>query len=129
MSNRRWRPVVMSGLAVLVIWALAITGYVIAKHSRMTAEKVKAYAESINLSQLTGEARANAIKRLADMLNSLSLEERRKARLERLTWNWLDQMTEAEKAAFIEATMPTGFKQMLTSFEQLPDDKRRRAID
>jgi hypothetical protein len=119
----------MSGLAVLVIWALAITGYVIAKHCRMTAEKVKAYAESINLSQLTDEARANAIKRLADMLNSLSLEERRKARLERLTWSWLDQMTEAEKAAFIEATMPTGFKQMLTSFEQLPDDKRRRAID
>jgi hypothetical protein len=38
-------------------------------------------------------------------------------------------MTEEEKASFIELTMPTGFKQMLTSFEQLPEDKRRRAID
>jgi hypothetical protein len=25
--------------------------------------------------------------------------------------------------------MPTGFKQMLTSFEQLPEEKRRKAID
>src|ERR1035441_9935317 len=50
-------------------------------------------------------------------------------RLEPQAWSWFDKMTEEEKAAFIEATMPTGFKQMLTSFEQLPDDKRRKTID
>ena len=38
-------------------------------------------------------------------------------------------MTEAEKGAFIEATLPTGFKQMLTAFEQLSEDKRRNAIE
>jgi hypothetical protein len=38
-------------------------------------------------------------------------------------------MTEDEKAAFVELTMPTGFKQMLASFEQLPEDKRRKSID
>jgi hypothetical protein len=129
MTNRRWRPLIFSGLAVLVIWAVAVSGYTYAKHSRMTAEKIKAYADSVSLNQLTGTARAQAIRRLADMLNALSPEERRRVRLERLTWAWLDQMTEAEKASFIDATMPTGFKQMLTSFEQLPDDKRRHAID
>ena len=95
----------------------------------MTAEKVRTYAESVDLSKLSGTARAKAIQELADMLNRLSMEERRKARADRLAWSWFNQMTEDEKAAFIEATMPTGFKQMLTSFEQLPEEKRRKSID
>src|ERR1035437_30055 len=129
MMSQRWRPVVYCAIAVWGIWLVALAGYRIARNAKMTAEKVKAYAESVDISKLSGEARAKAIRDLADRLNALSLEERRKARLERAAWNWFDRMTEEEKAAFIEATMPTGFKQMLTSFEQLPEEKRRKAID
>ena len=129
MNSQRWRPVWVSVLAVVAIWLVALAGYTIAKNRKMTADKVRAYAASVDLSKLSGDARADALKRLADMLNALSLEERRKARLERLTMMWFSQMTEEEKAAFIEATMPTGFKQMLTAFEQLPDDKRKQTID
>jgi len=112
-----------------VLWAVALTGYVIAKNSRVTAEKVRAYAEAVDLSKLSAADRAKALKKLADMLNALSLEERRQARLGRLPSLWFDQMTEEEKSAFIEATMPTGFKQMLAAFEQLPEDKRHKTID
>jgi hypothetical protein len=129
MLTQRWRPVLFSALAVIAIWGLAIVGYSIAKHATMTAEKVKAYAESVDLSSLSATARADAIRRLADMLNSLSLDERRKARLDRIASAWFRQMTDDEKASFIEATLPTGFKQMLASFEQLPEEKRRKTID
>ncbi len=127
--TQRWRPVLYVGLALLVIWWLAMTGYAIAKSKRVTAEKLKAYAESVDLSRLSREQRMKAIHRLADMLNALSAEERRKARLDRASRDWMAQMTETEKGQFIEETMPTGFKQMLSSFEQLPDDKRRKAVD
>ncbi len=129
MFSQRWRPVMFSALAVCGIWLVALAGYRIARNAKMTAEKVKAYAESVDISKLSGEARARAIRELADKLNALSLEERRKARLDRAARDWFDRMTEDEKAAFIEATMPTGFKQMLTAFEQLPEEKRRKTID
>ena len=129
MLSRRWRPVVLSALVVLGLWTLALAGYSIAKNRRVTVERVRAYVESIDLSKLSGDARARAIRKLADMLNALSLEQRQKARLERLSWSWFSQMTEDEKSGFIEATMPTGFKQMLTAFEQLPEDKRRKTVD
>ena len=129
MLTQRWRPVLFSALAVGVIWGLALAGFAIARNARVTPEKVKAYVESRELSALAGEARANALKRLEDMLNSLSLEERQRARLDRVTAQWFAQMTEPEKSAFLEATLPTGFKQMLGAFEQLPEDRRRKSID
>ena len=46
-----------------------------------------------------------------------------------MVFRWLEAMTEEEKGAFIEATMPGGFKQMINAFEQLPEDKRRKMID
>jgi hypothetical protein len=75
MVNQRWRPVWLSALAVCVIWVVALVGYRLAKNATMTAEKVKAYAESVDLSKLTGAARAKAIAALAAKLNALSLED------------------------------------------------------
>ena len=128
MLTSRWRPVFASAIAVVAIWIIALTGFSIAKNSRMTADKVRAYMESVDLSKLSAADRARALRKLAEKLNTLSVEERRRAQLERVAKDWFDQMTEEEKGQFIEATMPTGFKQMLTSFQQLPDEKRRQTI-
>lgn len=116
-------------IAVVVIWGLAMTGFTIARNSRMTAEKVKDFAASVDLSKLPPDRRADAIHKLAQMLNKLSIEERRRARLEQESWTWMSQMTEDEKAGFIEETLPTGFKQMINSFEQMPEERRKRAIN
>jgi hypothetical protein len=128
MLGQRHRPIFIAVAVILVAWIVAIAGYTIAKQSKMTADKVRAYAESVNLGQLSADARAKAIRDLAARLNQLSPEERRKARLERSGQRWFEQMTEEEKGTFIELTMPSGFKQMLSSFEELPEERRRRAI-
>ena len=129
MLSQRWRPVFFSALAIIAIWILAITGFNVAKNSRLTAEKISGYMESVDLSKLTSGQRDRAIQKLADKLNALPLDERRRAQFERVTQPWFDQMTEAEKSKFLEATLPAGFKQMLTAFEQLPEEQRRRTIE
>ncbi len=107
--------------------ALAARSYF--ENLRVTADKVRAYVESVDFGKLTGAARAKALKDLANKLNSLSFDERQRLRAERLMNDWFAQMTEEEKTQFIEATMPIGIKQMIVAFEQLPEEKRRKAID
>ena len=129
MFNQRQRPVAYAIATGVAVWLLAWGGYTLAKHSKMTAEKVRAYLQKVDLRQLSGEARAQALRKLADQLNALSPEERRNARLDR-EWNrWFKEMTDQEKSEFLDATVPSGFKQMLTAFEELPADKRKRAVD
>ena len=127
MLNPRRRPILMAVIVLAAIWVVAIAGYKIAEHAKVTPEKVRAYTESLDFSRLSAAERAAAIQKLAAMLNALTLEERRKLRLERM--GWFEKMTEAEKGEFLEATLPTGFKQMLTAFEDLPPDKRQRVVD
>ena len=129
MLNPRQRLIFLAVTALVVIWAVAITGYQIAKNSRVTAEKVRAYAESVDFSRLSTSERAAAIRKMAAMLNALTLEERQSLRLDRTAYRWFDKMTEEEKGKFLEATMPTGFKQILAAFEDMPADKRQRVVD
>ena len=129
MLSSRQRPILFAVAAIAVIWLVAVAGYRIAKNAKMTADKVQAYVGSVDFSRLSATDRARAIRKLADMLNGLSLEERRRARLDRTAYRWFDEMTEQEKGEFIDATMPTGFKQMLASFEQMPEERRRFVVD
>jgi hypothetical protein len=119
----------LCGLAL--VWILAISGYFLAQHFKVTTEKVRAYAESVDLSKLSAAERAKAIDKLAAMTNALSPEERRQQRgdRDRAGGRWFDQMTDDEKGRFIEATMPAGIKQMIQAFEQMPEEQRKRAVD
>jgi hypothetical protein len=126
---RQSRFLICAVAAIVGIWVLAMAGHWCLESLKMTADKVRAYMESVDFASLTGEARANAIKELEDKLNALPYQERQRLRLQHQINGWFNEMTEEEKAQFVEATMPTGFKQMINAFEQLPDDKRRRLID
>lgn len=129
MSNQRQRVFIWAGCGLIAIWGLAYVGYSLSKNFKMTSEKVDAYVKTVDLGKLSATERARRLKRLAEMLNQLSLEERGRMQSGQLTKNWFMQMTDAEKGEFIEATLPTGFKQMLTSFEKIPEDKRRKLVD
>jgi hypothetical protein len=129
MLRRHRNYLALTTALLVVVWLIAWGGYRWAQNARVTGEKVQAYLQSVDLRQLPQKDRAQALNRLAAQLNALSPEERRKARLDSEWERWFKDMTEEEKVDFLEATVPTGFKQMLESFEQLPEDKRKRAIE
>ena len=129
MFSQRQRPILWAAVALVLIWVVAMAGYQIAQHAKVTPDKVRAYTASLDFDHLSAAERAAAIKRLAAMLNALTYDERQSLRLDHTAYKWFEKMTEDEKGAFLEATMPTGFKQMITAFQDLPADKRKRAMD
>ncbi|MDB6019979.1 MAG: hypothetical protein JWR19_4468 [Pedosphaera sp.] len=127
--NRRNRPIFIVigvfALAGLATWV----GLAMARNTHMTAVKAREYVTSINLAKLSASDRARSIRELADKVNALSLEERRLWWMEGHWREWFPEMTEEEREQFIESTLPTGFKQVINAFEDLPDDRRKKAID
>ena len=129
MIGQRQRILFYAVLGLLAAWLLALVGDTLAKHSKMTSEKLNSFLRSANLDQLSGRARAKTLQDLADHLNALAREERQRARIDREVRSWFEKMTEQEKEQFLEATLPTGFRQMLSAFEELPADRRKKALD
>jgi peptidoglycan/xylan/chitin deacetylase (PgdA/CDA1 family) len=127
--NHRLRPIAYAVAALAGVWLLAWAGFSLAQKWRMTADKVAHYVDSVDLSKLSGDERARALQKLADMINALSSDERRHWRMEGGWKNWFAQMTEEERGKFIDATLPTGFKQMMDAFAELPDAKRKKVVD
>jgi HEPN domain-containing protein len=125
----RFKPVFIALGCLVLAWVLAVGGYFLVQNSRVTAEKVRAYLHSVDLAKLSGPERARVLRELARELNALSLDERREVRLDDAWSRWFAEMTDDEKGQFIAATMPTGIKQMLASFEQMPEAQRRKTID
>jgi len=129
MFSQRHRPVLLAAAALLFIWVAAIAGYKIAQNAKVTPDKVRTYIADVDFGHLSPADRSAAIQKLAAMLNALTLDERHALRGDHSAYKWFDQMTDAEKSAFLEATMPTGFKQTIAAFEKLPPDQRKRIVD
>jgi hypothetical protein len=129
MKNRRFRPLIYAAVALVTVWAVALAIYHFSGRSRMTVGKLQQYVDATDLNRLSGSGRDQAISDFAGMVNSLSADERMQWRLQDGWKKWFAEMTEAERAKFIDKTLPAGFKQILDSFSQLPADQRKQFID
>lgn len=127
--NPRHKPIAIAAGVLVAVWVLAMAGYVMAKNAKVTGEKVRAFLAGTDLAKLNAKDRAKALKQLADYMNQLPPDERRTTRLDREWESWFKTMNDQEKGDLIEATMPSGVTQMLTAFEQLPPEKRKKAVE
>jgi hypothetical protein len=125
--SQRYRPLTLGTLLILAGWFVAFAGHQVATNARVTADKVAAQLRTTDLARLSPDKRAKTLQSLAGQVNSLTGEERRRARVDREWGRIFNQMTDQEKGSFIDATMPPGFRQMLGAFQQLPEAVRQRA--
>lgn len=159
MSKKRNRPIVITAVVLVAVWAVAWIGYSVAQRSKVTPEKVREFLTTVDIDKLPPTERKEAIQKLAAMVNQLQNQERRELRGDLtdrkrrdagetnavgggnemargtnrpprdLTGDrWFKQMNDDEKAMFIEATFPSGFKRILEAFEKLPPEKRQKAV-
>src|SRR5258708_35513437 len=114
MSNQRNRPILIGIGALIAVWLLAWSGYVICGHAKMTAEKVRKYEASLDWTRLSAADRLKALKALAEKINAMSPEQRQRWRLDP---DWFRQLTEEEKAYFLDAFLPGEMKTALAMLE------------
>ncbi len=117
-----------AALALVAVWMATVTAFHFSGKARMTAEKIRQFTLATDLTNLSPADRDEKIRALADRVNALPFDERLKWRRTDEWKKWFAEMTEAERRQFIVATLPTGFKQTLEAFDQLPADQRRQFV-
>ncbi|MDB6174174.1 MAG: hypothetical protein JWL59_3485 [Chthoniobacteraceae bacterium] len=115
--------------AVVIIWALAGGAIYWARKARPSAESVTAYVQATDIESKNGNERAKSIRHLEDMLNGISYEERQELHRQETTRDFVRKLTPAEQMAFLDATLPAGFKQMMESFNKMEPARRKRILE
>jgi hypothetical protein len=90
---------------------------------------VAAYLRKENISTKTGAQRKREIERVEDMMNRISYEERQRLQREGVTREFFRSLTPDEQLAFLDATLPAGFKQMMESFNKMDPARRKQFVD
>lgn len=121
-----WRNVLIS---LGLIWAVA--GGIIygVRQAQPTAESLTVYLGQHPLTNETGTKRAKIINRVSDMLNGLKLEDRQALQGDGVTRDFFMSLTPKEQAAFLDATLPVGFKQIMEAFNKMVPEKRKEFVE
>lgn len=116
-------------LGVALVWAVAVVGIRIFRSQRVTAEKVVHYLEGTSLRDLSADERARRIEELAALVNQLNFEERQKFRLEKRIRQTFREMTDAERARYLELTLPRGMQNLMDAFNKMAPPKRKQVVN
>src|SRR5471032_610463 len=110
---------IKTGALLAGVWLIAAIVIHFARASQPTAASITAYAQSIDMDTLQGAARAKAIARMEDMVNGITFDERQELDRSRVGHDFFDKLTADEQGAYLDATLPTGFQQLMDSFNKM----------
>jgi len=113
---------------IVAVWLIAALVIHFANQSRPTVASVTAYARSVDLNALTGSERARAIARMENMVNRVTFEERQQLDRDRVGRDFFLKLTREEQDAYLDATLPTGFQQLMDSFNKMDPIRRKQIV-
>lgn len=116
-------------LALAAVWLIAGSAIWYVHSGKPTPEKLMTYVEKHPLEGRPPEERTERIEDVAEQLNGLDYEERQNLRAEGKLDDFFKALTPAEQAAFLDRTLPEGFKQMMESLNTMEPRKRKRLVE
>jgi len=119
---------IRTGALLAALWAVAAIVIYFAKSSQPTAASVTAYVHSLNMDALQGSDRARAIERMENMVNRISFDDRQALDRGRVNREFFDKLTPDEQGAYLDATLPTGFQQLMDAFNKMDPVKRKLIV-
>lgn len=114
---------------VALVWAGTFAAVLMVRQSEPTAEDVQRLLSARLVSETQGARREEMINRVADRINRLSFEERQRLRRSGELREFFESLTEAERHAFMDATLPRGMRQLMQALNDMPPEERQRLVD
>ena len=118
-----------TALALAAVWGVAAGTIHWLHASQPTAASITAYLAHTNVAAQSGRDRVKTIRRAEDQLNEVSFEERQRLQRSGVTHQFFRNLTPAEQAAFLDATLPADFKQMMEVFNNMEPAKRKKFVE
>ena len=117
-----------TGGLVAAVWLVVAVVVHIASNSQPTVASVAAYEKSVDLDHLQGADRAKAITRMEGMVNRITFADRQQLDRQHVMRDFLHKLTPDEQDAYLDATLPTGFQQLMDSFNKMDPAKRKQIV-
>ena len=116
-------------LVLAGVWALTAGAIHWLHASQPTAESITAYLARTRIEAESGRDRARTIQKVEDQLNDVTYDERQRLQRSGVTRKFFRALTPAEQTAFLDATLPAGFRQMMESFNKMDPAKRKQFVE
>lgn len=122
-----------AALVLAAVWLVAGISIWWLHATKPTPLSVTAFLDGSNLVGKSGRDRERTIRRAEDQLNDLTPQERQELQKNGSTRRFFGALTKDEQSAFLDATLPADFKQMMEVFNKMEPAKRKefvaRAVD
>jgi hypothetical protein len=112
-----------------LVWLIAAGTTWILRAMKPTPESLVRYMDSHPIADASAADRQRIIDKVAAQLNRLDFEQRRSARTSKSLDGFFRDMTESERNAFLDKTLPEGFHQMMLALNKMTPEKRKQIVD